>query len=228
MKNIVFLAILSLVFLASCGEQKSPEQTIVTPSETTIVEEDEAMMKKDTMMDDKHEGEWTEEEMKEMEMMDAEHTDAVKDMDAKDDMMKKDTMMDDEHEGEWTEEEMKEMEMMDAEHETDTMEKTEEVMMKKAGTYTTYDASLLGKTENTVVFFHANWCPSCRAADKSISAVEIPAGLTLLKADYDTQLDLRKKYKVTSQHTFVKVDAQGNLIKKWVGGNSIEDITSKL
>ena len=31
-------------------------------------------------------------------------------------------------------------------------------------------------------------------------------------------IELKKKYEVTYQHTFVQVDAQGNMIKKWSGG----------
>jgi len=79
-----------------------------------------------------------------------------------------------------------------------------------------YDANLVGASENTVIFFHANWCPSCRAADAGISGGEIPSGLTILKADFDTQTDLRKKYGVVAQHTFVQVDADGNQVAKWL------------
>ena len=96
--------------------------------------------------------------------------------------------------------------------------------------YKDYDASLVGKTENTILFFHANWCPSCRAADTKISQGidEIPENLTILKTDFDTQIDLRKKYGVVSQHTFVQVDTEGNLIKKWVGGTTVDDLVEKL
>lgn len=107
------------------------------------------------------------------------------------------------------------------------MEKTEDTMMVK-GSYVAYASDMLGKTENTVVFFHANWCPSCRAADAGISAGSIPENLTILKADYDSETELKKKYGVTTQHTFVLVDAQGEMIKKWVGGTSVEDVVGKL
>lgn len=114
----------------------------------------------------------------------------------------------------------------------DKMEaKTEEVAAPAgslAGTYAAYDASMVGKTDKTVLFFHAAWCPSCVSADKGISAGEVPEGLTILKADFDSSTDLRKKYGVTSQHTFVQVDAEGNLVNKWSGGNSIDDIIERL
>jgi predicted HAD superfamily phosphohydrolase YqeG len=47
----------------------------------------------------------------------------------------------------------------------------EEVMTKElTGIYTDYDSSLVGETEDTVLFFHASWCPSCSAADKGIKS----------------------------------------------------------
>lgn len=95
--------------------------------------------------------------------------------------------------------------------------------------YTDYSTSLIGKTDTTVLFFHASWCPSCQAADKNILKEDVAgSGITLLKTDYDSNTDLRKKYGVTTQHTFVQVDAQWNLIKKWNGGNSLADIQAKI
>lgn len=124
----------------------------------------------------------------------------------------------------------------------ETMMKSEEVMGKMdaattetveasvelSGVYANYDASLVGKTDDTVLFFHAGWCPSCQAADKAITSGNVPEGLSILKTDFDSSTDLRKKYGVTGQHTFVQVDADGELIKKWVGGNSVDDIVSKV
>ena len=108
------------------------------------------------------------------------------------------------------------------------MEEKEVMQEESAGVYTNYDASLVGKTENTVIFFHATWCPSCRALDAGINAGELPAGLTVLKADFDSSTELKKQYGVVSQHTLVYVDASGNEIKKWAGGSTIESITEKL
>jgi len=113
---------------------------------------------------------------------------------------------------------------------SDTMmqEETMESKPVASGVYTDYDASLIGQTENTVLFFHANWCPSCRAADAGISEGTIPDTLSILKLDYDSETALKKKYEVLSQHTFVQVDADGNMIKKWVGGTSVSDIEERL
>lgn len=110
----------------------------------------------------------------------------------------------------------------------DTMVKEEEVMMKKGETgYKEYSTELLGAHEDVVLFFHAPWCPSCKAADKSIMETGVDDFL-LLKTDYDSNTDLRKKYGVTYQHTFVQVDANGDLIKKWSGSNSVDAIKAKI
>lgn len=97
-----------------------------------------------------------------------------------------------------------------------------------AGTFTDYDDSLVGTTEDTVVFFHAEWCPSCKAAEAGIASGEIPEGLTVLKADFDTSIDLKKKYGVVAQHTFVQIDSDGNEVKKWVGGTNVASIVERL
>ena len=71
-----------------------------------------------------------------------------------------------------------------------------------------------------LLFFHADWCPTCRAAEKDILSKidQVPDDLTILKADYDTERELKKKYQVVVQHTFVQVDQNGNQVTKWSGG----------
>lgn len=122
--------------------------------------------------------------------------------------------------------------MMKKEGEDNMMDKSSEgeVMETKelSGVYADYDASLVGQNESTVLAFFAAWCPSCVAADKSLSWAEVPSDLTVLKVDFDSSTDLRKKYGVTSQHTFVQVDGDGNLVKKWVGGTTVDDIVEKV
>lgn len=86
-----------------------------------------------------------------------------------------------------------------------------------AGIYTEYDQAKLAATTGTrILFFHAPWCPQCRALDASIKAGEVPAGVTILKVDYDSNQALRQKYGVTIQTTLVKLDAQGNVADKYV------------
>lgn len=111
--------------------------------------------------------------------------------------------------------------MMHDDMKKDTMMKDD---MMKEWMYTAYTPELVGAHEKTVLFFHADWCPSCRAADAGIKKGGLPADIAVLKVNYDDSEDLKKKYGVTYQHTFVQVDAQGNLIKKWSGGSTVDDI----
>jgi thiol-disulfide isomerase/thioredoxin len=78
-----------------------------------------------------------------------------------------------------------------------------------------------------VYFFHAPWCPTCRATEKAIARDGIPAGLTLVKVDFDTESDLRKQYGVTTQHTFVQVDPSGAELAKWTGSEGGAEILAK-
>lgn len=81
-----------------------------------------------------------------------------------------------------------------------------------------------------MLFFHAPWCPSCRGLNSNIEANrdDIPASLTILKTDYDTETALKQKYGVTIQHTLVQVDKDGNLIKKWSGGGTLTTIINQI
>jgi len=101
-----------------------------------------------------------------------------------------------------------------------------------AGFYGDYREDRLTMAEDgrVVLFFRASWCPSCRALDQDIQANldQIPEDLTILTLDYDTEIDLRRQYGVTIQHTLVQVDAEGNKVQKWSGGNTLESITSRL
>lgn len=88
-----------------------------------------------------------------------------------------------------------------------------------AGRYVDYSESLVAETgfDTTILFFHAPWCPDCRAFDKSISSAQIPDSTQILKVDYDSSKDLRQRYGVTVQTTFVSVDSAGEAKQKWVG-----------
>ena len=99
------------------------------------------------------------------------------------------------------------------------------------GSYLTlaeYQSQMASRAGSKVVyFFHASWCPDCRATEKSILADGVPAGLTVVKVDYDREGDLKKQYGVTLQHTFVQVGPDGEQLAKWSGSSSGAAIKAK-
>ncbi|OGG59820.1 hypothetical protein A2765_04505 [Candidatus Kaiserbacteria bacterium RIFCSPHIGHO2_01_FULL_56_24] len=102
---------------------------------------------------------------------------------------------------------------------------TDESAMMKGGSYESYSPEKLALANDgkVVIYFHADWCPICRSLESNINAnlKTIPAGVHILKADYDTETMLKQKYGVTYQHTFAQVDAKGNLIAKWGDANTL-------
>ncbi len=106
---------------------------------------------------------------------------------------------------------------------------TGDAMMIK-GSFSEYDQAKLANAEKgkVVLFFSANWCPTCQEANKNFKATTPPEGLTLLKVDYDNSNELKKKYGVTYQHTYVEVDKEGTLIKKWSGSTTYDQIEKQL
>lgn len=104
-------------------------------------------------------------------------------------------------------------------------------IMKK-GTIEAYSPEKLALAQHgkVALFFHAPWCPICRSLDAQAAADPdlVPAGVHVLKVDYDTALELRKKYGVTVQHTFVQVDASGNALGKWSDATTYTQLFARL
>ena len=126
--------------------------------------------------------------------------------------------------------EKKAMEEKEAMTKTETT-KTETMM--KAGSYEAYSSekvTMASATHQVVLFFRAGWCPSCRVIDADIKAnmSKIPGSLAILDVDYDNSTALKQKYGVTYQHTFVQVDSNGNLIKKWSGSPTLSALVAEV
>jgi hypothetical protein len=49
-----------------------------------------------------------------------------------------------------------------------------------------------------------------------------------LKVDYDTYTDLKEKYSITMQHTYVEVDVNWKEIKKWSWSTNVADILKEV
>jgi thioredoxin 1 len=89
---------------------------------------------------------------------------------------------------------------------------------------------LLADGRPVVVDFHADWCPICRAQAPIIrSLVSKPEfkDLTVLIANYDTELALRKTLNVSQQSTLV-VFRHGKEVARSTGQTSPEKLAALL
>lgn len=108
-------------------------------------------------------------------------------------------------------------------------ETQEDVTMKKeVSGYTIYNSTevsdALAANKNVILFFHAPWCPTCKAADTNFMKETAPVNTVIFKTDYDSNTQLRQKYGVTFQHTFVSLNADGSLKKKSSGAKSFTEL----
>ena len=98
--------------------------------------------------------------------------------------------------------------------------------------YVAYSESSLQdyQGQNKVIFFHAAWCTTCRALDAELSEniSQLPEGTVVLKADYDSETDLRQKYGVNLQHTLVFIDDEGNQTKNNLIGANLDGLKAAL
>jgi len=89
------------------------------------------------------------------------------------------------------------------------------------GRYIKYTENAISNTPGKkIFFFYASWDPDCETTDKNLIASVLPNGVTVFKTNYDTENILKKKYSITNQNTFVQIDDNGDMIKKWIGGTS--------
>jgi hypothetical protein cdivTM_02768 len=99
--------------------------------------------------------------------------------------------------------------------------------------YITYDQYQASKDKyadsKVVLFFNAKWCPACRAINEALTSDpgKIPAKTTVVSVDYDQYTDLRQRYGVTTQHTFVQIDTNGEKTRQWVS-TSVDALLKEL
>ena len=72
--------------------------------------------------------------------------------------------------------------------------------------------SLQENSRKFIAFFHADWCPTCRAWETKIEAAlhTLPNNTVVLKVNYDEEAALARSLGVTSQSSAVFFDADGN------------------
>ena len=89
---------------------------------------------------------------------------------------------------------------------------------------------MLAAGQPVVVDIRADWCPTCRAQApiiKDLLATPELKNVTVLIADFDTELALRKSLKVTNQSTLV-VFRQGKEVARSTGDTSREGLAALL
>jgi thiol-disulfide isomerase/thioredoxin len=96
-----------------------------------------------------------------------------------------------------------------------------------------YSAAALAEAQAAgrpvALHFHADWCPTCRAQDRTLQALKAEKGLdlTLLTVDYDTEKDLKRRFHVNAQSTLVVLKGQKEEARL-VGDSSADGLRAAL
>jgi thioredoxin 1 len=89
---------------------------------------------------------------------------------------------------------------------------------------------LLSSGQPVALDFSASWCPTCRAQAPLLRSITGEPGfkdLTLLVADYDREMALRKTYNVSMQSTLI-VLRNGKEVARSTGDTSLAGLTRLL
>ena len=89
-------------------------------------------------------------------------------------------------------------------------------------------AKAIAAKSPTILFFAADWCPTCQADLRDINANGSRLGnITIVVVDYDKERQLEKAYGVMVQDTFVQIDASGARLGAWNSGG-VDGILSRV
>jgi thioredoxin 1 len=89
---------------------------------------------------------------------------------------------------------------------------------------------LLSSGQPAALDFSASWCPTCRAQAPLLRSITGEPGfkdLTLMVADYDKEMGLRKTYNVSMQSTLI-VFRNGKEVARSTGDTSRSGLTQLL
>lgn len=115
---------------------------------------------------------------------------------------------------------------------TDAEKQVVNTNVNTPGIYEIYSPEKItwAKDKKVILFFKASWCPTCRAVDADIKMhlATIPHNVAILEVDYDTTKELKQRYGVTYQHTFVQVDENGRMLAKWSGSPTLNALLEEI
>ena len=99
----------------------------------------------------------------------------------------------------------------------DTSQKAQAELTKSEGIYVVYSEDEFKDTKSErVLFFHDASCEQCVELEDNIKNSKIPENVTIFVVDYSSNPELAQKYNVQTTPTLVKVDENGNEVKKFV------------
>ena len=104
----------------------------------------------------------------------------------------------------------------ESENETNAAEELQDTSQLE-GSYINYSETALADAEGTdrILFFHAEWCSTCKFYENDIMQSGVPSGVTVIEADFDTNTELKDRYGVTVQSTFVLLNDEGEVVRTW-------------
>ncbi len=110
------------------------------------------------------------------------------------------------------------------EAENKSTEQTPTTQSENSGSYVAYSDDVIAQAADTerVLFFHAEWCSVCNFYEGQIEKNGVPEGITVIKADYDTEDALKDQYGVTVQSTFIWLDENGEARQSWPFANGLQ------
>lgn len=130
---------------------------------------------------------------------------------------------------------MESEEVMEDTQSDESMMEEEQMAMAESGNYVEFAQNSFEEvsSDGQVLYFYANWCPTCRAADPEFQESSANLPVKVVRVNYnDSDTDeaeeaLADKYNITYQHTFVQLDENGREVTRWNGG-SVEELNENI